>query len=342
LSWSGKLPAVGIEVQPIAAPTGGYNVLVSAPSGENVVIRDEVGPIDTVKVKAGGARVTVPSGSGFVTATAGGTSAKTTFPDTLRMRRVLVIGNADWESKFVIAALEENGWKVDAQMHVSPGVSVTQGTIGPIDTARYAAVIALDASAAAHAGEVVRYAPSGGGMIIAGSAASLDGLAPLRAGAPGKIESVSTPAEPGSVTLQSLSFIPIAGMKSDAVGLEKRSGAVTSAARRSGGGRVMQVGYLDTWRWRMSGGDNGVAQHRKWWTDAVAAVAYAPAGDNLPKPGTDNAPVAKLMESLGPPSPAPTTSLASSAGSVSLWLLFAILSLSLLAEWVSRRTRGVR
>ncbi|MEP6508185.1 MAG: hypothetical protein ABJC63_08155 [Gemmatimonadales bacterium] len=343
LAWNGSLPGVGIEIQPVASPAGGYNVLVSAPNETQVVIGDEVGPIDTVSAGNGGARVTIPAASGVVTATSGGTTARTTLPDTLHIRRVLVIGDADWESKFVIAALEEDGWKVHAQMHVSPGVSVTQGSIDPVDTSRYAAVIALDASAAAHGAEIVRYVATGGGAIIAGLAASVESLSPLRAGAFGKIEPGSSLlTEPGTVTLQSLSLMPLAGLKNDAVVLERRGGAIAAAARRYGGGRVVQVGYLDTWRWRMSGADTSVAAHRKWWTHAVAGVAYAPVADLTVTPTTDDAPVARLLQSLGGPSPAPRASLASAAGSVSLWWLFAILSISLLAEWISRRTRGAR
>jgi hypothetical protein len=129
-------------------------------------------------------------------------------------------------------------------------------------------------------------------------------------------------------------------MKGDAVALDRRGNDVAVAARRYLGGRVVQLGYLDTWRWRMSGGENSVAEHRKWWSNVVAGVAYAPALARASV--TDNAPVANLVETLGPSTSASKAALASSAAPVSLWWLFALLSMSLLAEWVSRRTRGVR
>jgi hypothetical protein len=131
-------------------------------------------------------------------------------------------------------------------------------------------------------------------------------------------------------------------MKSDALPLERRGGSIAVAARRFGNGRVVQSGYLDTWRWRMSGGENSVGEHRKWWTSALAGVAYAPVVTTTVSAATDNAPVARLIESLGKPTSAAKAPLASTAASISLTWLFAILSLSLLAEWVSRRTRGVR
>jgi hypothetical protein len=343
VSWNGSLPAVGVDIEPIASPTHGYNIRVSAPSGSSVVIGDAIGPIDTVRAELGGARLGVVSASGIVTATSAGTVARAILPDTLRIRRVLVLGDADWESKFVTAALEEDGWKVDAQAHVAPGVSVTQGSISPIDTSRYAAIVALDRSAAAYASQIVRYVASGGGVLIAAPAATVDGLSVLRAGVPGKIEVASSlETEPGAVTLQSLSLMPVTGIRSDAVVLDRRGSSVTAAARRYVAGRVMQLGYVDTWRWRMSGGESSVEDHRKFWTNAVAGVAYTPIVLSELQATVDNAPVARLVGALGPESGAARSSLAQTTGSVSFWWLFAILSLSLLAEWISRRSRGAR
>ncbi|MEP6509822.1 MAG: hypothetical protein ABJC63_16465 [Gemmatimonadales bacterium] len=343
VSWNGSLPAVGVEVQPIAAPSGGYNVLVSAPAGSSVVVGDEVGPLDTIRAGNGGARVSVPSASGVVTATSSGTTARVTLPASLRIKRVLVLGSADWESKFVIAALEEDGWKVDAQTSIAPGVRITQGSIEPIDTSRYSAVIALDKSASSFASEITRYALSGGGVILGASAAGVESFSVLRAGGAGRIDAPSSiQSEPGSATLQSLSVTPIVGIRGDAVVLDRRNGNVAAAARRVSSGRVTQLGYLDTWRWRMSGSENSVSDHRKWWTNVVAGVAYAPPASRTTRATADDAPVARLVGALGPPSSAVRIPLASTAASVSLWWLFAILSLSLLAEWVSRRTRGVR
>ncbi|MEO7366686.1 MAG: hypothetical protein ABIZ36_01935 [Gemmatimonadaceae bacterium] len=343
VSWNGSLPAVGVEVEPIAAPSGGYKVLVSAPTGSSVVVGDEVGPLDTVRAGNGGARVSVPSASGVVTATSSGTTARADLPDPLRIKHVLVIGSADWESKFVIAALEEDGWKVDAQTSIAPGARVTQGSIEPIDTSRYSAVIALDKSASPYASGITRYAGSGGGVILGAAAAASENFAALRVGNTGKTDAPSAiQSEPGSMTLQSLSVTPIVGIRGDAVVLDRRNGNVVAAARRVSSGRVTQLGYLDTWRWRMSGSENSVSDHRKWWTNAVAGVAYAPPASRAKVAIADDAPLARLVGALGPPSSAVRIPLASTAASVSLWWLFAILSLSLLAEWVSRRTRGVR
>ena len=341
-TWRGDLPPAAVSVQPVASPRGGFTVFAAAPSGNRISVEDDLGVIEGATSSSGGARFAVPMASGNVVAKVGGTAARAPLPDTVRIGRVLVIGAANWETKFVTAALEEDGWKVDADIRVAPGVSVSQGASAQIDTARYSAVIALDGSAAARASDIVRYAASGGGVILAGTTPSLEAFADIRPGVAGRIESPSaTEAEPGAVTLASLSVYPVVSLRSDAVRLASQNGVVVAAARRHLAGRVFQAGYVDTWRWRMSGANDSPAEHREWWTRAVASVAYAPTVKHSTI-AADDAPYARLIASLGLPSSQPGSSLASAAGSISLWLLFAILSLSLLGEWASRRLRGSR
>jgi len=341
VAWKGNLPPTAVSVQPIASPRGGLRVLAAAPNANRVAINDDLGLIEGASAHSGGASFDVPSASGNLVAITGGSKAKSDPADSIRIGRVLVLGAAGWEAKFVVAALEENGWKVDADMRVAPSVDVTQGSTASIDTARYSAVIALDGSAASRASDIARYVNSGGGLILAGTATSLEAFAGLRAGATGNIQTASIlEAEPGTATLKSLALVPIVSLKPDAIRLDSRDGVTTSAARRHNSGRVLQAGYVDTWLWRMSGGDNGPADHRNWWTKSISSVAYAPVVKEAAV-GNDNAPVARLIEALGPQSQT-ATSLASHARSISLWLLFAILSISLLGEWASRRLRGSR
>lgn len=341
-TWSGDVPAVGISVQPVVSPRGGLTVLAAAPRGAAVRVADDVGPMDTTEASGGGARFVVPSANGPIRARVAGATARAPPPDSIVLRKVLVLGTAGWESKFVVAALEEDGWKVDAEMPVAPGVSVRQGSIGPIDTARYSAVVALDTAAARHAMEIVRYVSSGGGLILSGSAASLEAFGSIRAGVPGRVDAGAILAsEPGATTLRSLVLLPVVLLKADAIALDRRGGLVSAAARRHVAGRVLQQGYLDTWRWRMSGGDASLAEHRAWWTRSVASVAYAPRM-RVAGQGEDDAPVARLVAALGPPSQGGAPGLVSAAGSVSLSLLFVFLSFCLLAEWASRRLRGSR
>jgi hypothetical protein len=341
MSWNGNLPPNAVSVQPVASPRGGLRVLAAAPSANRISVSDDLGLIEGASAHGGGATFDIPAASGNLAAITGGSKAKSDLTDSIRIGRVLVLGGAGWESKFVVAALEEDGWKVDADMRVAPSVDVTQGSTASIDTARYSAVIALDGTAASRASDIARYVNSGGGLILAGTATSLEAFAGLRAGATGNIQTASIlEAEPGSATLKSLALVPIVSLKSDAIRLDLRDGVTATAARRHNSGRVLQAGYVDTWRGRMSGGDNGPADHRNWWTKSVASVAYAPVVKEAAV-NNDNAPVARLVEALGPQSQT-ATSLASHARSISLWFLFAILSLSLLGEWASRRLRGQR
>ncbi|HMA20981.1 MAG TPA: hypothetical protein VKO87_09255 [Gemmatimonadaceae bacterium] len=343
VSWSGDLAPVALNAQAIASPRGGWTVTAAAPTGSKIAVSDEVGPLDTAVAASGGARYSIPSASGMLSARVGGSIASASLDDSVRIKRVLVLGSAGWETKFVVAALEEDGWKVDSDMHIAPGVDVSQGSLSPIDTSRYSAVIALDAMAALRASEINRYVSSGGGLILAGSSASLDAFAALRAGATSRAITPSVlESEPGSVDLNALAFVPIAGLRGDAIALERRNGNITAAARRHGAGRVLQEGYLETWRWRMSGGDTSPAEHRVWWTRSVASVAYAPHSRIATSAKPDNAPVARLVAAIGPSSSAQPASLSSASGSISLWVLFAILSFSLLGEWASRRLRGSR
>ncbi|MDB4869903.1 MAG: hypothetical protein JWL97_907 [Gemmatimonadales bacterium] len=342
VTWSGDLPPVMVNAQPIASPAGGTKVLVAAPSGSSVMIRDEVGVIDTVRTQASGAALSLASVAGDVTARAKGSFASTSSRDSVVLHKVLVIGSAGWESKFVVAALEEEGWKVDAFIRVAPGVDVTQGSAAVIDTSRYSAVVALDGAAAMYANRIIEFVRTGGGVVLAPQAASLDALGPLRAGAVGRAASDARAIQvAGSVTLANLALSPITSLRSDAIPLEKRAAAVSIAARRIGAGRSLQLGYEDTWRWRMGGSDGAIRDHRVWWTGLVSSVAYAPrVRRSATITPTDEAPMAGLVTAIGPV--ASTGAMSRGAGNPSDWTawLFVLLTLALIGEVASRRLRG--
>src|SRR6185503_12929742 len=143
VTWSGDIAPLMIEAQPVASPSGGTKVLVAAPTG-SVVVNDDVGPIDTLRAQSAGAMLSLSASQDRLTARVKGSAASTSTADSLTLHRVLVIADAGWESNFAIAALEEEGWKVDASIRVAPGVNVTQGSVAVIDTSRYSAVVALD------------------------------------------------------------------------------------------------------------------------------------------------------------------------------------------------------
>lgn len=342
VTWSGDLPPVMIGAQPVASPAGGVKVIIAAPSGSSVVLRDDVGLIDTVRAQSGGAALGLASVAGNIAASVKGSLASTVSRDSIVLHRILVVGNAGWESKFVVAALEEEGWKVDAFIRVAPGVDVTQGPSAVIDTSRYSAVVALDGAASTYANRIIEFARTGGGVVLAPPAASLDAMAPLRAGTVGRATSEAhTIQSGGAVTLATLALSPITSLRSDAIPLERRAGAVSIAARRIAAGRSLQLGYEDTWRWRMGGAEGAVRDHRRWWTGLVSSVAYA---SRIPRATTiaptDEAPMIGLITVVGPASPA--GSILTGSGSPPDWpaWLFALLALALVGEVGSRRLRG--
>ena len=340
VTWSGDLAPAMIDAQPVASPNGGTKVFVAVPMGSSVVVSDDVGPIDTVRAQNSGAMLTLNAAPSRVTARVKGSVASASTPDSLVLRRVLVIANAGWESKFAVAALEEEGWKVDALIHVAPGVDVRQGAVATIDTSRYSAVVALDGASSAYASRILAFAQMGGGVVLGPQAASLDAMASLRAGAVGRADARPTAAG-GSISLSTMSLAPITSLRNDAVVLEKRNGAVALVARRIGAGRVLQAGYDDTWRLRTGGGDNAVRDHRGLWTGLVSRVAYAPrAARRAVGVNEDQAPMIGLVAALGSNAQSRVAVNLPGGQSGATLLLSSLLGLALIGEVASRRLRG--
>lgn len=339
--WSGDVLPVMIQARSVASPAGGTRVVAAAPNGSALVVSDQVGMIDTVDAQNHGAWLLLGSVAGRVTAGVNGSVASTVQRDSLVVHKVLVIGSAGWELKFVVAALEEDNWKVDAIVRIAPGVDVTQSSLATIDTSHYSVVVALDDAATTYANRIADFARKGGGVVLASHAASLGAMAALRVGAAGRTIAESPRPASGTATLATLPFVPITSLRSDAVPLDKRAGSVAVAARRVGTGLAVQLGYETTWRWRMTGGDEGVRDHRAWWTGLVSSVVHAPhLARTKATASTDEAPMIGLVAAIGPPTPAAT--MATLSGAQIEWMpwLFVLLTLGLFVEAASRRLRG--
>lgn len=341
LGWRIASPvALAVQAEPVPAPRGGTAIAVAAPDDTRAVIGDEGGLLDTLAVARTGAALVSPAPAARIGASVGAQRAEALVVDSLLLRPVLLLGRAGWEGKFVLTALEERGWRVDARLAVAPGVAVTQGR-APIrlDTARYSAVVVLDSSAAPEARAIARFVHEGGGAVLAGTAA----LAPtLAAIAPARIGAYRAPRPvlaADSVGLRTLGLFPLERLTRDAAVLARHRGAAAVAARRVGAGRVVQTGYDETWRWRMTGGEGAPAAHRAWWSALVGDVAYAPAVSLASFPVGDAAPLAALVGALGEPAPAPRAPVPLPDDRSRAWIAAALLLL-LLAEWTSRRLRG--
>lgn len=339
VTWSGSPPAIAVAADAVAGPVASVHIAFAGPDGALISVRDDAGPLDAVRVSTIGATLTTPAVSGDLVATSGAQRLTIRSPDSVRTRAVVVVGNASWEGKFIARALGERGWPVIARFSVAPGVVVSQGALLPLDTSRVAAVIAVDTALQSIGSSLDAFVRSGGGLVIAGAASLSPRLADLRAGAS---SSRFTPtALPGdTIGLGATGFYPVASLAPGGIPLERGApnGAIAVAARRVGAGRVIQVGYDDSWRWRMTGGPSAESAHRVWWSRVVASVAYA-AGSS-PRADEGGAPVAKLVSRLGPSRSAPSVSLAN--GSVDQRILMAIALLLLIGEWASRRLRGLK
>ena len=341
VSWSGRATPLAVAAEPSGEPAGGTRLLVAAPRGTAVRIGDAAGIVDSVRIRGGGASVGVASLAGVAWASAGGGRAVAAPADSAVARGVLLFGRPSWETRFVVAALEEAGWSVSLRTPLAPGRAVEQGSVA-LDTARTAAVVALDSSAAAHVRAIARFVRDGGGLVVTSeAAASVPALAEL---APGESGALARGIDSGadSVDRAALPLRAVTALRGGAVALERRGTTVTVAARRFDAGRVAQVGYADTWRWRMSGGDGGAAAHRRWWSALVASVAYLPTVPASLVDSTDAAPFAAMIGALGEPVAAPPGATDGAPLEPPRTLLLAVAVSLLLAEWLSRRLRGAR
>jgi hypothetical protein len=338
--WRGELPALGLAAERVREPVSRTRVLLVADAGAPLALTDSAGALDTLRLRAGGASLEAADVVGEVRARRGAFVASAALPPAQPRREVLVLGRAGWESKFVLAALSEAGWRVRARLPTAPGVAVSDPALLPIDSARYDAVVALDSSAIDLAPAIARFVASGGGLVVAGSATMLDAFRPLvpaRAGdrRPGRIL-----LDADSVTRADLPLRPLAALRADAVPLERQSAGLAAAVRRAGNGRVLSLGYDESWRWRMLGGASGPALHRAWWSRTVGLVAPEH-GDAASAARADAAPTAALVDALGPASAGARSATESASDALPLALL-ALIAAALLAETASRRLRGAR
>jgi hypothetical protein len=335
--WAGAVAPIAAEVVRDRDPQGGAEIRVVGIAAGSLV-SDSAGVLDTLR-SASAATLDVGTLVGHARIASGSTAATVGVPDASERKAVLILGRADWESKFVMSALSEAGWSVRARIPAAPGVDVRDDALLPIDTSRYDAIVALDTSAADFAPAIVRFVQQGGGLVLSGAAlqlASLRAVGPSSAAAriPGRILLAED-----TVTRRDLPITPLQNLRADAVSLERQPTGVALAARRAGLGRVLALGYDESWRWRMLGGESGLDAHRQWWSRAVASVT-AERADSVAS-GIAAAPRVAMMRSLGAPSALEGTSTLASPSTLSLWMLLLVV-MAALAEIASRRLRGER
>lgn len=345
VTWSGEVAPLIAMAEPVREP--GDRWRIAALNDTPLLVRDSLGPLDSLD--AVGA-LTTDAVRGAVRVVAGDTEARVAPADSVVLGRVAVYGRAGWEPRFAIAALEEAGWLVDARLTLGRDRDVLQGEIVP-RRARHSVVIVFDTASLVREGALfARFVREGGGLVLAGEATAAD--VPALRGLVGaqvtRLEPPETRSFEGHDPTHALPLHVLGTRRADAVLVESREGLPAIVARRVGAGRIVQMGYEDTWRWRMEGEGRAMEAHRTFWSRTVGLAAAAAAasrrplmdGVAVPRDVTldDPAPRAALVHALGPSS---TEADAVPRGPRALprWLGLVILSL-LLAEWASRRGRG--
>lgn len=346
LSWSGNLAPLAVMAEPVREP--GLRWRIAAVGSDALVVRDSLGPIDSLDAAAA---LTLEPTRGAAQIVQGSSVATAAPRDVAPPRGAIVLGRVGWESRFIITALEEAGWRVDARLTLGRGRSVRQGD-ATADIARHDVVIVTDsASASGNASALAGFVRAGGGLLLAGEAAgtrapamrALTGARVLRREAP------VTPTFDDIAPTHALPLFALGLLAADASVLDSRQGTPTIVARRVEAGRVMQVGYADTWRWRMEGEGRSVEAHRAFWSRLAGLVARGQPREVGPDSGGkgrvdertdqhDPAPLAALVHAIGPERPA--AALSAAAGPQFPRWLGPLILLALLAEWGLRRRRG--
>lgn len=336
VTWEGDAAPLIAMAEPLREP--GDRWRVSAISQRALAARDSLGLVDSLS--PGGAALSTEATRGPLQLVDGQSVATAMPPVTAEPSRVLVLGRPGWESRFVAAALEEAGWQVDLRIPLGRGRDVTQGVTSPrVD--RHGVVIVLDsASARREASVLLRFLRAGGGVILAADAADAP-VAALRAVSAARVTAVEPPETRSFEGHEPTHALPLHALRlarDDGIVLEDREGTPAVVVRRVSSGRLLQLGYADTWRWRMEGEGRAPAEHRAYWSWLVGLVSPSRSLPREAVAATDPAPTAALVQALGPASPEPSSG-SSPGPQLPLWLGPLIL-VALLAEWASRRTRG--
>ncbi|MGQ0766347.1 MAG: hypothetical protein ACT4OZ_11850 [Gemmatimonadota bacterium] len=358
------VPPTALIAERLPGPPAASRALIQVITtpGAKVVIADDYATLDSTVASATGVVTWVgpaPAAGSVTMRTANSRAAAyaDTVPDS---RAILVLARAGWEGKFVVAALEESGWLVESEFLVAPAGSTpplqgpptasppltgrsvfvrTRGAGVPIDTSRFSAVVALDATSARRSASIIAFVRSGGGLVL-----GPDAMIPAFRSIAPAVPATRRPAaigdpDPHPDSARSRLSLRTLRVSQGAVPLEVAGTSVAVAAGREQLGRVVAAGYEESWRWRLLGSDESASGHREWWSSLVAAAAARrPAQPPRPNLVYDPLPFAAAIQALGPPS-AP-------AGDAPLipWrhILFLTAMLLLLAEWTSRRMRGAR
>jgi hypothetical protein len=326
--WRGEVPAMAMEIDQDPV-TLGVRVAAVAPPGSRVVVRDELGVLDSA---TGSAAFSLDGVLGSLSLSAGTEALGAVVPSP-RRRAVAVFGPAGWEARYLIEALEGADVPVVTRLRVGPQTHVAQGSVLPLDTGRHAVAAVLGPIEATASAQIRRFVRDGGGLVLGNGEWGLADLAPGRLGrAVRPPAALALPERREDLIARPIAVRP--GAEALTVGRsDGRTVVVRGAARVVGSGRVVQLGDQDTWRLAMAS-DAARAEHVRMWLSAIATASSR----NVARPRVmdEVAPRAALVAALGPPSDG-------TAGGTGIpWeeLIVIATLVVLLAEWAVRRHAG--
>jgi hypothetical protein len=352
LNAAAPLRAIAITADERWRTDGGTQLRIVAGDTSTLIAGDAAGLLDSLHADSSGLSIRTGPVQGAATLGSSGALASVA-PRAAGQPtegRVLVLGAATWETKFLVSALEEAGWPVDVSVSVSPKLNVSQGPTRVPSRRRHAVVIALPGASSTALVALPAFVHGGGGLVIVGEAARVPALSSIRAGTPGTLRNGELGAEASATDpRRGLDLVPIVALAADGIAIESQGNRIAIAGRRVGAGRVVQVGYDNSWLWRMAGSDDAPSAHRRWWSTLVANVVpltspLARVQLDAEHDTLDAAPVAALARDLGLPSivkPNIATLRRSAIASLDPRWLLALALISLLASWTLRRWRGL-
>ena len=362
-------PDSSVDLVAVAAyaplsPTRAATALAASGANDAIVMSDDGGILDSLDISRASAARPSATLRLRVASLAASASARVwhdgrllavtrASPDALAaVGRIRLYAQPGWEAKFVSAALEEAGWRVDAAYLISPKAAMVRvGRPAPLDTATYAAAVVLDSNAVS-ARDLMRYVSQGGGVVIAGNA--------MRDGSLGALTAAAIEDDRAAIAGALVTDAPRRGvpafhlrLRGEATIVEQEGAEPTIVLARRDVGRVMAVGYRESWHWRMEGRDDAADAFRSWWSGLVAGVAYRGTGatarssrTTLGWPG-DAAPIADMIARLGVAEnidASQSTSYGQQRGPrgamLLSWLFVVLVVGSLVVEWAMRRLRG--
>ncbi len=227
VSWSGHFAPLAVMAEPVREP--GRRWRIAAVGSGALLVRDSLGLIDSLEAAAA---LTLEPTRGAAQVVQGSTIAAAAPLEIAPPRRALVLGRVGWEPRFIITALEEAGWGVDARLVLGRERSVSQGDVSPRIERHDVVIVADSAMANSNAPALARFVRAGGGLILTGEAAGARALRALTGARVVRNEDPETRSFEGHDPTHALPLVALGDIARDAILIADREGTPAIVARR--------------------------------------------------------------------------------------------------------------